>query len=166
MNMKILLSLCLIVICTSVGYSMAQTAERRCRQLAETIRAIRVLGIQITVRLEPIKRALLQTEFEAFRMVAEGMTPERSACDVWNDICSQREEHSINGLDASEKRRIGQMFSQLGDGSKTMQEELLTSCRIDLQNALSDAQVRAKEVSKLYTSLGFLMGISIVILII
>lgn len=165
MNMKILLGLCLIVICTSVGYSMAQTAERRCRQLSETIRAIRILSIQITVRLEPIKRALLQTEFEAFKTVADGIARGRTACDVWNDICIQRNGHGINALDEGEKRRIGQMFSQLGDGSKVIQEELLTSCCAYLQNALSDAQIRAKEVSKLYTSLGFLMGVSIVILI-
>lgn len=164
--MKILLSLCLVVICTSVGYSMAQTAERRCKQLAEMIRAIRILGIQITVRLEPLKRALKQTEFEPFKRIADEIAPGKNAGEAWFDLCNRRDERSINSLDESEKKQIAQMLSQLGDGSKDIQDELLTSCCVYLQNALSDAQVRAKEVSKLYTSLGFLMGISIVILIV
>ena len=148
------------------GRSISLSAERHCRQLSQTIEAIRLLKLQITDRLEPVAEALMQTEFPPFQLVSSQMRDNFSAIQAWNEISSKGKGHAVDCLNESEKKQIGYMFNRLGAGGLTEQEELISTCCIHLERALSDAQARAKEVCKLYTSLGFLTGLFIAILIV
>lgn len=166
MSLKLLLAACIVAACTMGGRAMALSAKQRCSQLMQTIEAVRVLKIQITVVLAPIRIALSSTGFPPFQAVAGKTRADISAADAWQEVSTAKDECFVNCLNESERNCIGQMFAHLGGSGRTAQEELLASCCDQLQIALTDACGRAKEVSKLYTSLGFLLGMCIVILII
>lgn len=166
MSLKLFLAACIVAACIMMGQSMSLSTKLRCNQLEKAIEAIRALRIQITGVLAPTQSALLATDFPPFKAVAEKMGSDISASDAWREISTAKDDRFVNCLNKSEKNYLGQMFAHLGCSGRTAQDELLASCCDHLQVSLDDARVRSKEVSKLYTSLGFLLGLSIVILII
>ena len=56
------------------------------------------------------------------------------------------------------------LFEHLGAGGRENQIECIRSIALQVEELLREARERASQVSKLYTSLGFLLGLSLVIL--
>lgn len=166
MSLKLMAALCVMVACTMCGRAMAMSAERRYRLLMDTLRAVRALRIQIVCLLEPLERALRQTEFALFERMAEGLAANVSAADAWREARNADRRNGTEYLADEEVRCLERMFDQLGRSGRDAQEEAMAVCLTALETALTDARERARQVSKLYTSLGFLSGLSIVILII
>lgn len=166
MKFRITAAAMIVVACTLIGRAMAQTAERRCRQLSDAIRAVRALGIQIVDRLEPVRHALLLADYAPFRKVVEQMVSNKTAADAWFELCHAQNERDMNMMGEQNKKSIEILLQKLGGSGRTAQEELINDCRKQLENALNEAQERFRSVAKLYTSLGFLVGLYIVVLIV
>lgn len=166
MSLRLVAALCVMAACTMCGRAMAMSAERRYRFLLDTLHAIRALQIQIVHLLEPLERALRQTEFALFVRMAEKLAANVSAADAWREARNAERYNTTEYLADEEMRCLDRMFEQLGRSGREAQEEAMAVCLSALESAMTDAQNRAKQVSKLYTSLGFLSGLSIVILII
>lgn len=164
MTSKLMLALCVIAACTMSGQAMAWSAERHCRQLAAAARAVRMLKIQIVSRLEPLERALLMTDFVPFEEWAKELASGKNDFDVKKNACCKKMEDMLDCLSDGELRCLNQMFEKLGRSGRETQRETLNACITELETAQAEAGDRARKVSKLYATIGFLSGITIVIL--
>lgn len=164
-SVRVVFSIGVIVFSTLSGYSIARGSQQHCNQLAEIIRAVKILKVQIVSMSETVGQALKQTNYRPFQSIAEKMEEYTGMDEAWRDAASGSNGAEGILLSDAEKKDVEQMFSRLGNCHHEMQEEILSSCCRRLEDALTDVRERTRQVSKLYTSLGFLIGLCTVVLV-
>ena len=61
---------------------------------------------------------------------------------------------------------LDRLFEHLGECSRAEQEEAIRTCIGRMESALSKARERSVQISRLYTSVGLLTGLAIVVIMI
>ena len=112
---------------------------------------------------EPVSKALMRTEYPLFQCVSRKMSSTITADEAWRIIIEESRNAIL--LTDAEKRCIEQMLSRLGSSERELQDEMLSECSRRLEEMLSEAREHTRQISKLYTSLGFLLGLCAVIMI-
>ena len=168
MYLKLILSICIILGFTLCGRSMAASAERRRRTLEDLLRSLRALQIQICSSLEPLKSALLHTDFPLFKLVADKLTELGSAGEAWNIVRDSERQRGrmADCLTGQDIDMLNRLFLHLGESGLEDQHNSIADCIASAENLLNDAAERALQVGRLYTSIGFLAGLGAAILII
>lgn len=164
-SVRVVFSIGVIVFSTLSGYSIARGSQQHCKQLAEIIRAVKILKVQIVSMSETVGQALKQTNYLPFQSIAEKMEEYTGMDEAWRDAVGGSNGAEGILLSDAEKKDVEQMFSRLGNCHHEMQEEILSSCCRHLEDALTDVRERTRQVSKVYTSLGFLIGLCAVVLV-
>lgn len=168
MQLKPILLIFIVVSCTMCGHALAGTIERRKRMLADLLTALRKLQIALTSMLEPLEEALKRTHFPLFEAVAERLPWERCAADAWDTV--QNKECKRGGkadcLAPCDLSALDGLFEHLGMNGREEQAEAIQSCILVLEESLAETKERAAQTGKLYTSLGFLAGLSLAVLMI
>lgn len=164
MNLKLTMVLFIIAACALCGYSLAGAANEREKFLSELVAALRRLRIYIVDMIMPVEQALKQTDFPVFSAVAARIEKDRSLFDVWRMMAGS--EKILAVISDSERKVLDGLFEQLGESGRNLQDEMLRGCIRALELYAEEAKERAGKVCRLYTSVGFLMGLAITILLI
>ncbi len=158
-----------IVAATSAlcGCALAGAAVRRARVLAEYLQGVRALRVQIVPLLEPLENALRQTGLPVFQQTAQNLSPTVNVHDAWKSVVSAQRVRGreMDCLSDQDLQPLDRMFALLGSCGRESQDEALRACAEAMENICIQAQERSAQVARLYTSMGFLLGLSIVILL-
>lgn len=166
MQLRLALAACVVVACAMCGRSLAGAAERRCRILTDLLAALRRLRIEIGSMLEPLQGALIRTDFPLFSAVAQGLKAAESASAAWL-LVKERESRrggSADCLTQHDLAALDRLFENLGESGRESQAEAIGGCIASVEASLIEAKERSEQVGKLYTSLGFLMGLALAVL--
>lgn len=168
MLLKIVLLICVIAACTLCGYAISESASRRKNLLGKLIGALRILRIEMYHRRIPLKDALAQTQFPLFHSIAESLEESETVFEAWEKI---HKDTNVRGgatdcLMQNDRAALDRLFCHLGMSGCEEQAEAIDSCLYALQELLDEAKERVRQSSKLYSSLGFLTGLALAILMI
>lgn len=168
MELKLALAAVVVVGCGLCGRSLAWSTVRRCRLLEETLEALRMLRIQIVHMLEPMDRALRQCGSTLFARTAEELSHSASVSEAWKAVRAHecRRGGSADSLLQRELDALDKLFGQLGESGREAQDAAIRACVISLETALDGARQRAATTERLYTSVGYLAGLAIAVLMI
>ena len=166
MHLKLIAMMSTIAACTMSGHALTSAAERRKRLLSGLLNALNALRISLGSLLLPLEEALRQTNFPIFLAVADALPGKESVVESW--ICEKEILHRRGGsadcLNDCDISALDMLFEHLGAGGRENQIECIRSIALQVEELLREARERASQVSKLYTSLGFLLGLSLFIL--
>lgn len=155
---------CMIAACTFCGYSLASAAMARFRFLRELVAAMKKLRINIVELLLSVDLSLKQTNFLLFKKISDNLSQKRDLSEAWEAVASS--ESILKSLSDAERTVLDDFFRQLGGSGRVAQEETILSCVHFFETSSEEAKARAVRVGRLYTSMGFLIGLSISILMI
>lgn len=168
MELRLALAAVIVVGCGLCGRSLAWGFSRRCRLLEEMLEALRMLRIQIVRMLEPLDRALRQCGSPIFARAADELSIAASVHDAWKAICARecRRGGVADSLVRQDLEALDKLFGQLGESGREAQDAAIRACVASLELALDAAHQRAATAGRLYTSVGFLTGLAIAVLMI
>lgn len=148
------------------GWSLSWAAERRCRILEEILRAISLLRYRTTDGLVPLEAILKSCECEPFVRLAEHLKSQHDLEDAWTSLCeSERRRGGVmDSLSDTDITTLGRLFSRLGRVGSAEQNAAIVACSNELSQELIAAREHSASIGKTYTSIGFLCGLSIAIL--
>ena len=163
-----LLVLCAVVTCTICGHTLSASTVRRQKLLSEILQALRILKVQLGTLLDPLEHALMQTKQGLFMIVAEGLPAAFSPRDAWiqakTQACARGEQADCLG--ENDLAALDRLFDQLGSNGREGQMEAINSCILLLEGLYAEAKERSAQVGKVYTSLGFLSGLALALMMI
>lgn len=165
--MKLFLILSVIAACTFCGHALAGAAVRRKQLLEALLRALRILRIELN-GMAHLGEALSSTQLPLFLCVREKLSSEKNAFDAW---CNTRGSECIRGhyadcLTSSDLLILDRLFSCLGTCSREEQSEMILHCISSFEESYNQAKDHSCQIGKVYTSLGFLSGLALTILLI
>lgn len=166
--MKIILAVCIVVAASVSGHLLAASAERRKRLLGELFGALKILRIHIVNASEPLNIALIQTNFPLFVLVSENLATSASVSEAWKIVRKTKCRRGGVGdcLAQQEIESMDRLFNHLGRSARSSQQESINACIASIEDILAEAGNRAEQVKKLYSSIGFLTGLAIVVMMI
>jgi len=154
--------------CTLCGKSFASAAERRCRLLFELLNALRLLRVGIVRYSEPLKNALRNSGSPLFARTAEALDASESIFDAWQSVKMRSMAHGCecDCLSAKELSALDRLFERLGESGRLSQDENVCACIAAIELIHEEARAQASIYGRLYTSVGFLTGLAIAVLIV
>lgn len=166
--MRITVACAIVVASALCGHSAAASQQRRCRLIAELIQAIHEMRIRMVVHLEPIETVLKNSGTTLFRNVAVRIGEYGSIYDAWISARGQLTARgcSADCLGEGEIHVLDVMFSGLGESGKHQQDLLLRTCAAELETIAKSEKNRLEQISRLYTTLGMLLGLMIAVVLI
>lgn len=146
---------------------MADVARRRANALRAIAEGLRVLKIHMTGMLEPVQTALVSANCPLFSLVAEGMGEGRSAGEAWREARrgAMRRGGPADALTESDIRVLDTLFDRLGQSGRAEQDTLLSGMTEEVEALRDRAAQKSIEAGKLYTSLGFLIGLMLALIV-
>ena len=165
--MKPFLMLCVIAACTFCGHALTRVSERRTQLLESLLCALRILRIELSGMIS-LGVALSETHCSLFLSVSEKLSSDKSAFEAWRNV---RKSECIRGckadcLTTQDLLALDRLFSRLGTCCCEEQNESILNCIASLEESYAQAKEHSCQIGKLYTSLGFLAGLAITILLI
>lgn len=168
MGTRIALAVCVVLGCALCGRALADAARRRANALKGIAEGLRVLKIHMTGMLEPVQCALRSAKCPLFALVADNMGDGRSAGEAWQAARApaMRRGGPAEALTASDARVLDALFDRLGQSGRAEQSALLAGAIRDVEALWDEAAKRAAETGRLYTALGFLIGMMIALIVV
>lgn len=165
MMLRFVAAAALAASCAMAGRAVAGACVRRARTLAALIESVMRLRVDMLEKLLPLKAAL-GGGHEAMRRVAEEMAG-GSASQGWLRARESltRRGGALDCLTAPDLEALTALFEGLGESGAAQQRILLTNALEGLEALRREADKKAREESKLYSTLGFLTGLSLAILL-
>ncbi len=170
---KILLCFLIIGACGGIGILKAYGYRERVTLLEEFIRMTRTLKAELAYRLDPLPELLGRIgDFKADSAhivckTAAQLYEERrgrTAADVWKTAVAQ--VYRGTTLQTEDLRIMTEVGANLGIGSSESQNALLAVHIAELADRLQDARQESATKGKMFTAMGFVIGITAVILIV
>ena len=168
MNGKLALAAAVVAGCTLTGQAFSRGNERRYRLLLETIRATEMLEIRTAGLLEPVGNALANCRSDLFAEIAEVMSADLSPSEAWKRVSGRetRRGGKLDCMGGHERETLDSMFERIGERDRETQRLVLQACIDSLRLIVAECRDRAEKSRKLYGSVGFLTGLSIVVMMI
>ena len=162
----ILLSV-VIVACAAAGRTLSNVHKRRAELFSELLAAVRVLRLRMLNSLEPIGILLRRSDTRLFRDLGNNLRDGASLAECWQELSAQasRRGRELDCLAQSDVRILDELFAKLGASGREEQNALFSMILAQLETAQDQAQARSAETSRMYTTLGALLGIGISVLI-
>ena len=164
MFIKLALSAAVICFCTMTGRMFAGRNSRRARMLAELMDAIQLLRVHMLDRLLPMKAALERSQSFALNETGAAMDG-TSAAAAWQ-IVKERQLRRGGKLDCLSARDIDvldKLFESLGTTGISEQRPIIDGTIKELGLLEAAAKAECNEKGRLYTTLGALAGVALVI---
>lgn len=168
MELRLVLAAVIVAGCGLCGRSMACSAVRRQRLIGEMLDALRLLRVQIVSMLEPLDRALRQTDLPLFAATADALAGVDRASEAWRAVCARecRRGGAADCLEQGDRDVLDRLFEHLGESGRAAQDAAIRACIEAMEAIHAEAKERAAATGKLYGSVGFLTGLAIAVLII
>lgn len=170
---NILFYLLIIGGCAGIGIFKAYDYRERVSLLEEFIKMTRALKTEMTYKLDPLPELLKkmgkQKKDSAHLVCAEAakIYEERKICrlsEAWEE--SIKKIYINSSLLPEDIKIMTEIGANLGISSSQSQEEFLCMHIEELKGNLNDAINESRTKGKMFTGMGFVAGITIVILII
>ena len=168
MELRFVLAAVIVAGCGLCGRAMAWSAARRQRLTGGILDALRMLRVQVVSMLEPLDRALRQTDLPLFVSVADALAGAGCASEAWQTVCARecRRGGMADCLEQGDRDVLDRLFEHLGESGRTAQDAAIRACIEAMEAIHAEAGERAATTGKLYGSVGFLMGLAIAVLMI
>ena len=168
METRIALSACIVLGSALCGRAMADATRRRAKALKALAEGLRVLKIHMTGMLEPVQCALGAANCPLLALVADGMSGGRSAADAWRAVKpgATRRGGPAEALTPPDVHVLDRLFERLGQSGRAEQGTLIMAAIEDVEALRGEADRRAAQTGRLYTSLGFLTGLMIALIVV
>lgn len=168
MQLRLVLAMVIVVGSTLCGKSIAHAAERRYRLLFRLLDALRLLRVRIVQSCVPLDDALLSSGISLFSRIAGELDAADSVFDAWRSVKVRSCRRGGEGdcLATREIEALDRFFEQLGESGRAAQDEAIRACIAALELARDEAREQASSTGRLYTSIGFLTGLAIAVLIV
>lgn len=165
MMLRLIAAALLSVACALAGRAVAGACVRRAKALAALTDSVQRLRVDMLDKLLPLKEAL-KNGHPAMRSVAEAMTG-CGAGTAWRNAKGALTGRgaALDCLTAPDLEALGALFDGLGESGAAQQRILIASAMESLDVLKREADKKAREESKLYSTLGFLAGLSLAILL-
>ena len=162
----ILLSV-IIVACAAAGRSLSNVHKRRAELLAELLASARVLRLRMLNSLEPIGILLRRSDAKVFQDLGNNLREGASLAELWQELRVRvmRRGGQLDCLAQSDIRILDELFGKLGASGRDEQNAMFSTILAQMETAQEQAQARSAETSRMYTTLGALLGIGISVLI-
>jgi stage III sporulation protein AB len=165
MALRLFAAAALSVACALAGRAVAGACVRRASTLGELIDSVRRLEVNMLDKLMPLREAL-QCGHEAMRAVADAM----QGCGASGAWHRAKEALLMRGgaldcLACEDVEALCTLFEGLGTSGAAQQRLLIGGAIESLQALKGEADKKAREESKLYSTLGLLAGMSLAILL-
>lgn len=135
--------------------------------LDEILGGLRLLKINMTNMLEPVRDALSGSGSAVLAQVGAGMAASVSAQESWSQIkrAQRRRGGMLDALNAEELRLLDRLFEHLGESGREAQEVLIRGALDALEPCAEAARHTAVEADRLYLTLGVLIGLMLALII-
>lgn len=165
MILKLSLVLSIVICTTMCGRAMSNTMKRRTAFLQSIIQGLRVLSIHMTGMFENIRDSLIVSECFLLQRVGNGMEPGISANESWQKLRGKSDAGNrfIDFLRQEDIRILDRLFEQLGENGREMQKLLIEGTIQNLESVFQIAEKEMRDAEKLYTKIGFLLGLMVAI---
>lgn len=165
---KGLLLTLILLACTCMGRMLSNVRRRRFEILNDLLAAIRVLRLRILNSMEPLGILLRKADCELFKRLGDSLWEGAGLSESWLQMREEemRRGGLLTGLNNSDMRILDEFFLSLGKSGRDEQCELFSSVIDRMEDAQQEARQGYMEATKLYTTLGTLVGIGICVLII
>lgn len=162
--MKGLLCLVILIASGTAGVTLSGAYRRRVRALTQLLLELRRLEEHVR-RMRPLKQALMEMD----SLIIRAMHPHLGAPDPaaeWLKLCEAAPENDLCGaLDMPERRTMAHFWAELGTMDMHRQLNRFAETRASLEAVREEAVQEADGHSRLYASLGILLGLGTVILL-
>ena len=166
---------CILIIFSAggLGWAKAYTYEQRVQLLKNIIDTIESLESEMKYRIDPLPQALKRicvykkgVASDFFKAVAQSL--EDSSNIPFSTIWDEKVESFYSGsvLNAADLVILKEIGPELGKTGLQGQSSLFSRVHAYLDNQLAEAEEEKKTKGKMYKSLGFAIGIAIVIIFI
>ena len=173
MMLRLIAAAILSAACALAGRAVAGACVRRAQALSQLLGSVQRLRVDMLDKLLPLREAL-QNGHPAMKAVAAEMAtampaamPAGGAGAAWRRARGALAARggALDCLTAQDLDALGALFDGLGESGAAQQRILLSGALENLEALKAQADKKAREESKLYTTLGFLAGLSLAILL-
>ena len=166
--MRIVLAICAVVGSALCGRSLAGAARRRAALLASLEEGLKALRVCMTTMFEPLRDALSRSPCRLLALIGAEMGGGTSAMQAWERVARQQRRSGgmIDALSDADIDLLNRLFAGLGLSGRDSQEVLLAGCVRAISEARQEAAAMAREVDRLYVSLGLLIGLMLALIVI
>lgn len=167
MELKLLMSMVVVVGCALIGRAYAGGGARRAQTLSLVMDALQLLRIRMLDRLMPVRQALEGSSCAVFRSVGAGMDGV-GAAESWRRVRSEQTKHgtALDSLSEADLCALDALFEGLGISGRTEQEALISNALKSLGRLESEARKSGLDKNRLYTTLGLLAGMALALALI
>ena len=167
METRVALAVCVVLGSALCGKALSDAARRRARTVTDLAEGLKALRLHMTGMLEPLGNALQHSDCPLLAKVGEGMKGGGSAADVWRTArpSALGRGGAADALTDRDAEALDRLFGHLGLGGREEQKALLDGIIADVERLREDAAARAREAERLYTALGFLIGLMLALIV-
>ena len=169
MQVRIALTLCVVLCGAFCGHSLTVAQRQRAALLRALTEGLRVLKIHMTGMFEPIQDALGHSDCTLLRSVSSQMSEGVSAWAAWQAVRKSgrgRRGSSVGALEESDCVVLDRFFERLGESGREEQELLLEGTVQALEVQCEKAEKKSAEADRLYLKLGLLVGLMLALIVI
>lgn len=129
---------------------------------------MRVLRLRMLNSMEPLGILLRKSDSKLFRNLGNDLWEKGSLSECWRLTREAEGKRGglLLGLDAMDLRILDEFFLNLGKSGREEQNALFASVIAQMEEVQQQAKRSYADASKLYTTLGTLVGIGICVLIV
>lgn len=168
---KLFVSLILILACGAMGLVKGQTYSQRLRELQQVKDMIQLLETEIQYRQDPLPVIFQRLsggrnslDAEIMNLCKQSLEQKQDFQISWKTAINHASQNSC--LTESDKEILYELGRQLGKSNVQGQLDLLKASEQKLNLQLTDAEKQKFSKGKMYSGLGFSMGIVVAVLLI
>lgn len=162
--MKLALCAVILVAMGAAGLRVGGAYRRRERLLNQLVREIQRLEEQVRMG-RPLQLALQQADMPLFSRLAEHIEAV-GAPEAWKMICDQAAgDDLLTALEPPERQALNRFWEELGTLNRQNQLNRFAETTESLVRLRDQAAGEASQRSRLYGSLGVLLGMGVVVLL-
>ena len=168
MGTRVILAIVLVVACTLLGRAMGNALRRRVTLLDNLIEGVKMLRLHMSGMLERVSDALAATNCSVFVETGREMEAGLSAHAAWEKIMPDKIARGgeLDALSGRDRDIIGNLFDNLGEVSRREKEIIIHGIIKQIYDQREGAKMQLSERERLYTSVGFLLGLMFAIAVI
>lgn len=161
---RLALGCAVIVFCTMAGRAFAGGNARRAKLLAEMMDALQMLRVHMLDRLMPLGTALSRSQSHILNEMGTAVD-KTGAAAAWSEIKSRelRRGGRLDCLSGRDIQVLDGLFEALGTTGRSEQKPVIDGAIKELGILEAEARSKSGEKSRLYTTLGALAGVAVVI---
>lgn len=162
--MKLVLCAIVLAAMAATGFRIGSAYRWREKLLAQLVREMQRLEEQVRLG-RPLRLALQQPEMQLFSRMAEHVETS-GALEAWRQVCREAgPEERLDGLESPERQTMEAFWAEMGTLDRRSQLERFDETTRTLVRLRDQAAAEAAQRSRLYGSLGILLGLVAVVLL-